>query len=675
MTTIVTRAGKGSALSWNEVDANFTNLNTEKAELSGAAFTGDVSALGKVGIGSTVSSSQLHVSFSPPVSIPALGSSAGGFALGPTNAYGTLFGSNSSGTGYIQQQRFDGTGTTYPLTLQPNGGSVGIGIGAPVVKLHVQTGSGIWTQLALDANQANSRLYAGAITNAVGSFIFSNGTYATSNQYTSEATDRQGIQFKPSGISFFTDTGLTVGGAATLPTERMRIDSSGNVGIGTSSPAQRLHVVSATPLRMGTATDWFQFTQTTTNRWAWLSSSSVYSLAMDGSTGNVGIGTTSPGSYRLNVNGSQATNAIFESTQSGSYIQLKSSVGSAFLSTPVADAVGFHTSASATERMRIHASGGVSINNSTDPGVGNLSVTGNIVPAVGAAATPSYTFAGDLNTGMYWIAGDTLGFATGGIERARFGSAGDMGIGVAPGVRFHVRGVGLDTMRTVARFENGNVAGTDFHYLDVSVDAVGNVVQLASTGTNVGGFTFLTGATTRLAIEGGGNTRPGADNVSSIGTASFRWTQVFAATGTINTSDEREKVWRGGIEEAERDAARAIIGELGFYQWTDAVAEKGPEDARMHFGVRAQRVWDIMANHGLVDPIGSDGRPGKTPYAFLCYDEWDDFYESIPVQPDEDGNVDPEATPERRLLRAAGSRYGLRLDQMTLFLLAGIMPT
>jgi len=51
MSTIVTRAGKGSPLTNNEVDANFTNLNTDKlesadlsgyAELTGATFTGDV---------------------------------------------------------------------------------------------------------------------------------------------------------------------------------------------------------------------------------------------------------------------------------------------------------------------------------------------------------------------------------------------------------------------------------------------------------------------------------------------------------------------------------------------------------------------------------------------------------------------------------------------------------
>lgn len=32
MSTIVTRAGKGSALTWDEVDANFTNLNTDKIQ-------------------------------------------------------------------------------------------------------------------------------------------------------------------------------------------------------------------------------------------------------------------------------------------------------------------------------------------------------------------------------------------------------------------------------------------------------------------------------------------------------------------------------------------------------------------------------------------------------------------------------------------------------------------
>ncbi len=39
MTTITTRAGKGSPLTNNEVDANFTNLNSDKAETDGATLT------------------------------------------------------------------------------------------------------------------------------------------------------------------------------------------------------------------------------------------------------------------------------------------------------------------------------------------------------------------------------------------------------------------------------------------------------------------------------------------------------------------------------------------------------------------------------------------------------------------------------------------------------------
>jgi hypothetical protein len=40
MSTIVTRSGKGSPLSHVEVDANFTNLDTDKVEKTAAAITG-----------------------------------------------------------------------------------------------------------------------------------------------------------------------------------------------------------------------------------------------------------------------------------------------------------------------------------------------------------------------------------------------------------------------------------------------------------------------------------------------------------------------------------------------------------------------------------------------------------------------------------------------------------
>ena len=60
MTTIVTRAGKGLPLTWNEVDANFTNLNNDKAEntdvalkapIASPTFTGTVSGITKTMVG------------------------------------------------------------------------------------------------------------------------------------------------------------------------------------------------------------------------------------------------------------------------------------------------------------------------------------------------------------------------------------------------------------------------------------------------------------------------------------------------------------------------------------------------------------------------------------------------------------------------------------------------
>ena len=62
MSTITTRSGKGSPLTNNEVDNNFTNLNTDKAELSGATFTGEIIANAGIDVtGSIVASGDLQL--------------------------------------------------------------------------------------------------------------------------------------------------------------------------------------------------------------------------------------------------------------------------------------------------------------------------------------------------------------------------------------------------------------------------------------------------------------------------------------------------------------------------------------------------------------------------------------------------------------------------------------
>jgi len=191
------------------------------------------------------------------------------------------------------------------------------------------------------------------------------------------------------------------------------------------------------------------------------------------------------------------------------------------------------------------------------------------------------------------------------------------------------------------------------------------VWSVAAGWAGAGTISFLEeGVGGRLTVTNTGVVRPGVDNSQTLGSASFRWSVVYAGTGTINTSDARDKIWRGAPTEAELRAARRIAAELGFYQWNDAIAEKGADGARLHFGVRAQAVWAIMADEGLIDPI-TEGVAPSSRYAFLCHDAWD---AADPVEEvrDEDDNVLVAAQPGR----PAGDRFGIRADQLALFLIA-----
>lgn len=113
MSTIVTRSGKGSALTHAEVDANFNNLNTDKAELAGATYTGKI-----VTVASTASTAGLNIPHGAAPTTPVNGdtwSTTTGLFLrvnGTTRQYADLAGSNAF-TGKISLF----TGTTAAASL------------------------------------------------------------------------------------------------------------------------------------------------------------------------------------------------------------------------------------------------------------------------------------------------------------------------------------------------------------------------------------------------------------------------------------------------------------------------------------------------------------------------------------------------------------------------------
>jgi hypothetical protein len=97
------------------------------------------------------------------------------------------------------------------------------------------------------------------------------------------------------------------------------------------------------------------------------------------------------------------------------------------------------------------------------------------------------------------------------------------------------------------------------------------------------------------------NLRPAADNVASLGDASHRFTQLYAATTTIATSDRNHKEQLGKLSDPQFAAVLDAIGEVDLvaFKFKDAIAEKGETTARKHAGIIAQDVQEAFERHGL----------------------------------------------------------------------------
>ena len=116
--------------------------------------------------------------------------------------------------------------------------------------------------------------------------------------------------------------------------------------------------------------------------------------------------------------------------------------------------------------------------------------------------------------------------------------------------------------------------------------------------------------------------RPSPDNAMTLGGSGARWSAVWAATGTIQTSDARQKT----------DIAPSDLG-LGFilalnpvrYRWTVGGNEDGAprKGRRTHYGLIAQEVQAVLggrdfAGHILADPSDPESEQGLRYDAFIA---------------------------------------------------------
>jgi len=383
-------------------------------------------------------------------------------------------------------------------------------------------------------------------------------------------------------------------------TERMRINSAGNVGIGESSPDQKLHV-----------------SQAINNGFATVKIENSF-----GSTTAIGTGSS------LQFSGWDAgITANIKSVRTGS------SYSPSALTFETFGGAGTTGSNTLAERMRIDEFGNVGIGTDSPSapleikraGASTLRLTnalnsqsandiiGEIEFYSADNSSPNDSVRADItainedasnNVALVFGTAANAGNVT---ERMRIDSSGNLLVGKTS----------ADNGATVG-FEYS--AADKLYVTDSASSAIvmnrlvtdGNIAVFQKDGTTVGSIgtdgtnMWLGDTNTGLRFRDSGDqiqpydpsSNATRDAAIDLGGSSTRWKDIYATNGTIQTSDRNEKQDIAELNTAETAVAVACKGLLRKFRWKDSVAEKG-DDARIHFGIIAQDLQAAFEAEGL----------------------------------------------------------------------------
>ena len=493
----------------------------------------------------------------------------------------------------------------------------------------------------------------------------------------------------------------TTADGADSTTERMRINSSGNVGIGTSSPDYNFHVTgsgdtiaavtagasSVAGLNLGNSTNKADGGIRYDNSADALifRASNAEKVRID-SSGNLLVGTDSGDSFNTH-------SKLRMQNNDHAYLQIKANSAKqagVLLGDTDDDFVGgmiydnsddsLRVSSGNSECLRIDSSGNVLQGITTIPtGVQSSRqlISSNATGAEIIAYREDNAVVADDFIGAFLIGHDD----NSGTEDHFIGmwgeaanANGNMNLKFAAGRDRYEAGtsdmmisslgnllVGRTTSGTLtvagSEFQAG---GAGFHIRDGGTalfvgrkTSDGSLVEFSKDGTTVGSIGSEGGDA--LYIQSGTTSGSGfrfhptngaidplrngasADNAIDLGRSAARFDDIFATNGTIQTSDRNEKQDIEELSDAEQRVAVAAKGLLRKFRWINSVEAKGDE-ARIHFGIIAQDLQDAFTAEGL-----DAGR-----YAMFISSTWTD----------EDGNEQ--------------TRLGVRYSELLAFIISAI---